>query len=160
MKTKHCNKCNTTKNVEEFNKNKSKKDGLSSICKSCHSRYRKEHYLKNKDKVINQVKLYNKKSGRNYKSICKNEKCSNVTYITKKDISNNVKRYCSRGCSTESRKKSPCTYQYRSVLKSANKRNIEFNLSVKFLEDLILNQNNRCAITNVPITINRQHDTT
>lgn len=35
MSTKHCNKCSTDKPVEEFNKERAKKDGLQSQCKAC-----------------------------------------------------------------------------------------------------------------------------
>jgi hypothetical protein len=56
--TKKCIKCLEVKSLIEFNKNKTKKSGVASLCKLCHSEYRKEHYLKNKDKVIEQVKTW------------------------------------------------------------------------------------------------------
>lgn len=55
---KKCSKCLENKNLNEFSKDSKKKDGLKVICKLCHSIYRKEHYQKNKDKVIEQVKLW------------------------------------------------------------------------------------------------------
>ena len=39
METKRCSKCKEVKDLCEFNKNKSKKDGLSTECKSCVTRY-------------------------------------------------------------------------------------------------------------------------
>jgi len=38
---KHCNKCNTTKSVTEFSKEKYAKDGLRNRCRSCVAKYRK-----------------------------------------------------------------------------------------------------------------------
>ena len=60
--TKKCSKCLEIKSLNEFNKNKSKKFGVASVCKICHSNYRKEHYIKNKTKVIEQVNEYRVKN--------------------------------------------------------------------------------------------------
>jgi len=35
MNTKHCSKCNTTKPVSEFYKNRAREDGLQTYCKPC-----------------------------------------------------------------------------------------------------------------------------
>ena len=40
---KKCNKCNVEKSLNEFNKNKNKKDGYSIVCKQCMSQYYKEN---------------------------------------------------------------------------------------------------------------------
>lgn len=42
MKTKRCSRCKEIKPKSEFGKNRNKKDGLSSYCKKCNSKYRKE----------------------------------------------------------------------------------------------------------------------
>ena len=44
---KKCSKCGIEKELSEFVKNKSKKDGLSYICKQCNIEYQKEWYKKN-----------------------------------------------------------------------------------------------------------------
>jgi hypothetical protein len=41
--------------LESFSKNRAKPDGLSSHCKDCHKVMRREHYIKNKPKIIAQV---------------------------------------------------------------------------------------------------------
>ena len=62
MVDKLCKCCGLIKNVNEFHKNKTKKDGLQDHCKVCRNvksqqnkekrkEYRKEWYLKNSDKV-------------------------------------------------------------------------------------------------------------
>ena len=43
---KHCNKCNNTLSIENFNKNKYGKDGFRSICKKCDHTYYKKKYKK------------------------------------------------------------------------------------------------------------------
>jgi len=68
METKLCKCCELTKSVNEFHKNKSKKDGLQDHCKVCRNvksqqtkekrkEYRKKWYLKNLDKVKSVEKL-------------------------------------------------------------------------------------------------------
>ena len=51
METKHCTKCDTTRSVDEFHKNKRRKDGRVSWCKSCAQEWR--------DKPENKIRLYN-----------------------------------------------------------------------------------------------------
>lgn len=54
METKICSKCKEDKNICEFNKSSSNKDGLVSFCKKC----RRINYLNNKEKVLEQTKLW------------------------------------------------------------------------------------------------------
>lgn len=46
MKKKKCYKCSTKKDISQFNKNKSKKDGLATECRSCTKKYAKKYYGK------------------------------------------------------------------------------------------------------------------
>lgn len=48
MATKRCPKCNSTKKVNQFSKNRTVADGLSSWCKVCHSEFRRAWVLKKK----------------------------------------------------------------------------------------------------------------
>lgn len=47
--TKFCGSCNETKQINEFSKNKCKKDGLQTKCKKCNRLYLQDHYEENKD---------------------------------------------------------------------------------------------------------------
>lgn len=47
---RRCSKCNLDKNLNEFNKHKSRPDGLSSWCKECVSKKSKQNYLENFEK--------------------------------------------------------------------------------------------------------------
>lgn len=47
---KICTKCGLEKPIEEFSKNRTKKDGLSCECKKCHQSRYKQYYNKNKER--------------------------------------------------------------------------------------------------------------
>lgn len=64
MKT--CPTCKDNKDYSCFNKNKSKKDGYSTQCKSCRTKYRQE----NKEIISDYLKRYNLEN--NYKRIYRN----------------------------------------------------------------------------------------
>lgn len=54
MKIKQCTQCKIFKNIDEFRKNKSNKDGLDCNCKEC----RKQYYYNNKEKLNKKSKQY------------------------------------------------------------------------------------------------------
>lgn len=60
MTHKYCNKCKETKDLINFSKNKSKKDGLASSCKECTRKMQNNYYKNNpqyyKDKARKKVK--------------------------------------------------------------------------------------------------------
>lgn len=73
MSTKTCSKCGVEKDVVEFDKDKTKKDGLFSWCKSCKKEYRKVHreeihkyntkyYGDNREREISRLKKYTEKN--------------------------------------------------------------------------------------------------
>jgi hypothetical protein len=49
---KQCTKCKETKEVSEFHRDKSRKDGLRNICKVCVVSYMGKYYIENKELVI------------------------------------------------------------------------------------------------------------
>jgi hypothetical protein len=56
--TKRCGKCAVEKDVELFNKNATRKDGLQSHCKGCEKAYR----TTNADSIASYGKIYNKQN--------------------------------------------------------------------------------------------------
>lgn len=60
MKT--CIRCKRILPLSEFGKNKTKKDGLQSFCRSCQAKARKKHYDKNKKKVMERTKARRKEA--------------------------------------------------------------------------------------------------
>ena len=62
MQTKFCYKCKQYKDVNEFYKNKSKKDGLASGCKSCTKQSDKEYHLHNRNTRLKMMREYQEKN--------------------------------------------------------------------------------------------------
>jgi hypothetical protein len=58
MGNKKCTRCSIEKSLDEFDNNKTTKDGKASACKTCLKEYKKEYYLKNKTKILKNVKNY------------------------------------------------------------------------------------------------------
>jgi hypothetical protein len=56
MDKKRCSKCGVEKEVDQFASNRSKADGLNWQCRACQSAYHRAHYIKNKDKYIQNSK--------------------------------------------------------------------------------------------------------
>lgn len=94
---KNCSKCKENKEIEEFYKKKSTKDGLRSECIECTKKY----LLMNKEKIANYKKNYHKSD--KYKELSKNKYSKNKEIILKKNkdysdenkesISDNKKKY-------------------------------------------------------------------
>jgi len=73
MKSKECNKCNIDKQISEYSKDKTRKDGYSYTCKVCKSKnskkwakdnkeHLKEKYEKNKEDILRSRKDYYEKN--------------------------------------------------------------------------------------------------
>jgi len=58
MTKKYCRRCDTTKDIEEFHKNKRNPSGVHAACKSCVKFYAKEYYQKNRVKYYWQNKQW------------------------------------------------------------------------------------------------------
>ena len=59
---KTCKKCGEGKTHSDFYKDSRGKDGLRAQCKACASAQRKANYLKNKDKVATNCRIYREKN--------------------------------------------------------------------------------------------------
>ncbi len=57
---KICSKCGEKKQIEEYRWKNLKKRRRHSFCRECHAKYRKEHYLKNKEKYLTKARVWNK----------------------------------------------------------------------------------------------------
>lgn len=68
---KICTKCQEEKPLDQFNKDKTKKDGLRPICKICTGKQQKQYAQKNKAKIAEYQKEYAKK---NQKTLQKNKR--------------------------------------------------------------------------------------
>lgn len=157
---KRCSKCKENKLLDLFHKSSKSKDGHKGICKECSKKYKREHYLKNKEKVVSQVKAYQKENNHvDWKSKRKTIKVSckhcNSEYIAPKSYYKKGRyQYCSISCSAKA-KHNPIDRIISDIRKRANKKGLEFNLDSCFLENLLELQNHRCALSNSPIKIPR-----
>lgn len=70
---KHCNKCNTTKSLSEFNK---KGDWYASKCRDCNGKSWKEWYSKNKKHHISKTRKTERQNIESYREFKQNLKCS------------------------------------------------------------------------------------
>lgn len=59
---KKCYKCKEEKHLDQFAKDKSKKDGLNSACKVCGKLMVQTYYMENRDKIKSSRKIYNEKN--------------------------------------------------------------------------------------------------
>lgn len=177
MLSKRCSTCKIEKEVSGFSKCARKKFGLASVCKECHSSYRKKRYYENRDKELNQVKEYQlrtygprpkrpvksekqnqvcKKAGRTVEVNC--EACGEGIFITKKEFDKGVKKFCSKSCRKTSYRSVYGRYLYQ-VQRRSKKLGRDFDLDEDYLKTLLeVVQGNRCALTNVPITLRDERE--
>ena len=64
---KWCAPCGKWKKLDEFSKNKCKKDGLATVCKQCFSAINDVYCNKNKDKIAERQRNYYKKNKKKYR---------------------------------------------------------------------------------------------
>lgn len=57
---KECTRCKISKDITDFSKKSTSKDGLQHVCKACHSIYIKEHYSDNKKYYKDKAYIRNK----------------------------------------------------------------------------------------------------
>ena len=76
MNNKICSKCLESKPLDCFYVNKTKKDGRSFVCKTCHKEYNKKHYSDNKNVYKQSAKLSRDKRKKWWLDKKSNLKCS------------------------------------------------------------------------------------
>ena len=127
METKICCKCNVKKEITEFPKDKSKKDGLYSYCKKCVISKSNNYKLKNPEKLKESKQKEYKKNIKKYKLSQKKFKENNPKYQNEY----NKEYYLSN---SEKIKEKVCYYysnnkeKYNEYLKNKRKNDIIFNL--------------------------------
>lgn len=80
-KTKVCSKCGVEKDINEFYKSKSNKDGYMGFCKECKNKYQKQY----KEKIKNVIKNMTNNIEKNTKKKYQREKNNVIKKIKKKD---------------------------------------------------------------------------
>jgi 5-methylcytosine-specific restriction endonuclease McrA len=92
---KQCSKCKESKSLDQFNKSKNGKYGVSNYCKECTSKYHKEYYTNNKDRLSKHRKEYytnNKDRLTKYKKEYANNNKDKIAKYQKEYANNNKDR--------------------------------------------------------------------
>lgn len=143
--------CKQSLCVTQYSKNSSKKDGLSSHCKRCHSEYRKNRYKDNpeKEKAINLK--YRNKNTVNTKCSC----CDKVLRRYRTNVGEGKNNFCNSSCMTKFYKKEENVFKsyIRKSRRRASTIKKPFNLTEEFLRELLKKQNRKCALTGVSIEL-------
>jgi len=81
MKTKKCSTCGEEKPLDEYYKDKSRKDGLAGRCKLC----KKQYYQENKERILEQKKQYNQENKERLAEYQKQYRQENKERIAERD---------------------------------------------------------------------------
>lgn len=80
-------------------------------------------------------------------------KCNNIELLNKCSYSSKSKKFCSK-CKKENLDNDIICITFLKKIKSnATKRNLEFNIDGKYLSEIYLKQNKKCALTGIDIHI-------
>ena len=125
MEFKKCNLCKKTKKLDEFHKNKNKKDGINDICKECNKKKVRDWYEKNSERARKTVKKYREKniekylkSGKEYYQ--KNKK--KFKEYSKKRRGINVKKVIKRELFEEGFRKCSCCKEIKKLKEFGNEK--------------------------------------
>jgi len=84
MDSKTCYKCDIEMPIESFNKNKTRKSGVSDWCKSCTKESKAKYYLENKSRVLMANNIYAKENKEEIKKTKKEWRNKNKSRILRK----------------------------------------------------------------------------
>ncbi len=73
---KKCYKCQRVLGLDCFAPNKSRKDGLQAQCRDCQKEYRRQHYLKNRQKYIDKAAVWKRGFAQRFEEYKSGFKCS------------------------------------------------------------------------------------
>lgn len=115
---KDCKWCLVSKPLSEFYKSKTTKDGLLNKCKSCHSDWNAQNYLKNLDKNRQAISKYyydnHEKEKENRRKYYAKNKASYLANFYKREA--NISRATPSWLSDEMKKEILSIYRTREVL--------------------------------------------
>lgn len=147
---KKCGKCKLEKNIADFSKDKTKKDGLQVCCKLCKSEMKKNWVLKNKDYIFEYHKNYilnnPEKSLKYRKNQSKSE--ANKKYRIKNKEKIKEQTRLSKLKNKEKIKKTSTAYRIKNKEKIAAKRRKTINLRKSTNSLYKLTSTIRTAISN------------
>lgn len=100
-----------------------------------------------------------RKAGYSYKIRCK---CGNILYRNVSEILNCTKKFCKDCCAKTGKLSSnwkgynniPLSY-YNQIKHGAKVRDIPFNITIKEIDKILINQNYKCILSNLPLKISK-----
>lgn len=151
MKT--CLKCKLKKSTKEYDLNKNRKDGYQAYCRVCRIMDYNKCEIKeatNKIMKIDERKLLLNQNKKRC-STCNIIKNINYFYSKPQRISQ-LMPFCKK-CSYQKKKKHNSKNHFKyicwKIKAKCKKKNITYNLTDKYLEDMYKNQGCKCALTNI-----------
>lgn len=114
---KNCTLCQTQKDLSQFNKKSSNKDGLQNVCRKCNAKRSKQYYAENREKHLKIIrKRSNKVIANNQKYIveylqnnpcvdCKESDIIVLEFDHQRDKNKNISSLVSEGYSLDTVKK-------------------------------------------------------
>jgi tRNA nucleotidyltransferase/poly(A) polymerase len=121
INTKQCSRCKEVKPLTEFHKDKNRKDGLRSACKSC----RKQHYETNKEKIAEQKKQHyeanKEKIAERINRYRKERRSCDPVYRLRRNTSNSVHR----ALKSQEKQKGSLTFEHLPYTPKELKEHIE-----------------------------------
>lgn len=139
---KFCQKCSKNKSLDNFGKNKARKDGLTCYCKVCSSGIQKEFRSKRKELLIENSSLEEKWTLRSNEGSC------SICGVSKKD---RLKFH--RNFRTGDGLDSCCT-----ACEATRIRFKRYGITQQDYENLLLKQNGICAICKLSTILVVDHD--
>lgn len=152
--SKICAKCKRRLEERGFSLNPTKKDGLNEICRKCHSEYRREYYLKNKDREKLLVSRYKEKQRRDTCVEVPCSVCGKMIWRRKRDVERCCESFCSNSCRASFGDKGVINYYLKEAHKRADIKGLNFDIDYEYLHHLFyIIQGGKCAITGVEIKL-------
>lgn len=157
MEVKKCYNCREDKPIEGFSKNKSRPDGFNSQCKMCHSTYRKDRYLKNKEREKGQNQKY--RDSNSIPTTC--NYCDTPLRRYRTNVGGDKNNFCDTTCSNYFHERG--FDSMKGYLSKSKKRaravNLDFNLDKEYLDHLFYEtQKEKCDITSIPLLLIKEAD--
>lgn len=87
---KKCSKCGQLKDLNKFHKDKNIKDGLTSRCGTCRTKYMKDDYIKNPEKYKKRSRIYKSKNKDKTNKREKEKKFKSPLYRLNKNVSSAI----------------------------------------------------------------------
>jgi len=174
---KKCSDCGLEKDSSEFYKEKRVKDGLKNQCKNCFLDYKKTKYVKKEIKSLKPRKdltgqrfgmllVLNFEVKKNGPNTCEGGwncqcDCGKIAHVVTHRLTANQVRSCgcARSSKTGNKNHNWNGYEeisgsmYSKIMVGAARRGLDFKVDAKYLWELFIKQNRKCALTGLDLII-------